>query len=52
MNSPELLAISPLFRDLDPSALRKLSLETTPVQLGGGEILLREGDTATRCMSW
>src|SRR5689334_5057338 len=44
MNSADLLAASPLFRELEPSALRELSLETNPVHLGGGETLMREGD--------
>lgn len=47
MNSTDtarLLAISPLFRELESSALHELALETTLVPLGGGETLLREGD--------
>jgi predicted acylesterase/phospholipase RssA/CRP-like cAMP-binding protein len=44
MNSADLLAASPLFRELDPSALHELSLETNSVRLGGGETLMREGD--------
>jgi predicted acylesterase/phospholipase RssA/CRP-like cAMP-binding protein len=44
MNSADLLATSPLFRELDHSALHELSLETNSVRLGGGETLMREGD--------
>src|SRR5215831_15967776 len=40
----DVLAASPLFRDLDSAALRELALETVTVRLGGGETLMREGD--------
>src|SRR4051812_47598980 len=43
-DSARFIAVSPLFRELDPSALHELSLETSPVHLGGGETLLREGE--------
>lgn len=42
--TPDLLAVSPLFRELEPAAVRELALEIVPVRLGGGETLMREGD--------
>src|SRR5881392_110015 len=42
--TPELLAISPLFRELEPAALREFALEIVPVRLVGGETLMHEGD--------
>ena len=42
--TPDVLAASPLFRELEPDARRELSLEIVPVRLGGGETLMREGD--------